>query len=382
MTEMLTRTRQMLDAARTVSSRWGITIPQNPEDPMKEIRIGLRRSMIVAMKQSFTPVYPDDHSWRATGLSGISVARLKEDDGPSLMEKSSEEWGVAALVKGFDCFIIIPIACDLDEPFALKFAEFVRSSEGSFLDLEEVVPVLSRGSKGDEEEQDVSVAIISATWSDIRDFSQDSILPLSEAVFFRRPVIWDLYRAKLSDASCPALAPFSKSEFYQRYFRSVRFDRKLALSAIEMLASLSEVEPNFNNNSGINWFNLVCDSLNSLGIGRRFEGLSVILHVQVFHRKDETQSDDLPSEILDWEMSSVMNICVAYGLDPVQASYLEELVGSDGEAFHSLESTSKKYYSALAVTVIPDIHLAGMKATVTGRNADAYDALVSFTKAA
>lgn len=377
-TSISPRAKQMHDITRVVSERWGVKMSPNCVDPLKEIRVALKESISQATNREFKYIYPDDHSWSSIGLKGLNVQSLEEDEAQGSLSPSSDEWGIAAIVKGFDNVVMIPIARYLDEPMSKSIVEIIDNDPDSYLNLDDIGEVISHQFEGDPDSEKINITFMTSNWSNIIDLSKESILPLSKSIYFRRPVAWDLLRASLTDATCPSIKEFTQDGFNKRYFRSVRFDRNLAQSNIEILNLLAIKIPDLSTQPGAEWFNTVCDALNSLGDPTPFEGLSVILHLQTFDRDDDLP-DTIPIDTMLWKTSSVMNICIGYGLDPLRASFIETLVRDEPDLFHDFTSSPKRRYQSLAVSVIPDIHLAGIGATTYGRNSYSYERLVAAT---
>ena len=366
--EMSRFDRRLIDIASKVVARWGLDFPSSPKNPKRAVAIALKQAIAVAAAKPFVPVYPDDHSWNSIGLRGLTVARLKADDEPTRLQKAGEEWGVVAIIEGMDCSIMVPIAADLSEDVARTIATFVDQDKGDFLYLDEVPSLLAAKSGTDPKADDaeVFVSIAALSWDEIRDISQDSNLPLSEAIFFRKPVTWDLLRARLSGAKCPPLPVFSDKDFLSRSDRSVKFNRYRNTSTLSLLSVAAKREVDLDTPKGRNWFALVVDGLNSLGIGKPFEGLSVMMSFEVVDK--------------NVGIVGLRNLCIGYGLDPLQASYLQELAQSDPDAFHMLSEADGRLFHLGSIEVIPDMHLSTVNATIEGRDPATYERLVSATK--
>lgn len=366
--EMSRYDRRLVEIAKKVVARWGLEFPSNPKNPKRAVVIALKQAIDVAASKPFVPVYPDDHSWNSIGLRGLTVARLKSDDSPTRLQKAGEEWGVVAAVEGMGQSFMVPLMADLSEDVARTIASFVDENKGQFLMLDEAPSLLAKKSgidpKSDDAEVFVSIAALS--WDEIRDVSQECNLPLSEAVFFRRPVSWDLLRARMSGAKCPQLPVFSEDEFTSRKDRSVKFDRRRTSSTVSLLKSAARKDVDLEEPAGRNWFAMVVDGLNSLGIGKPLEGLSVVLNFETIDRKVGA--------------AGIRTLCVAFGLDPLQASYLQELAESNPDAFHTLDSADGRFHHLVSVEVIPDMYLSTVNATTEGRDPKTYDRLVEATK--
>jgi len=368
MTEEMTKfDRKLSDISRKVVARWGLDFPESPKNPKRAVVIALKQAIGVAAARAFIPVYPDDHGWNSIGLRGLTVARLKSEDGPTRLQKAGEEWGVVAIVEGMGSAIMIPIAADLSEDVARTVADIVDQDKAEFLLLDEAPSLLASRSSTDPRSDDaeVFVTVAALSWDEIRDISQDSNLPLSEAVFFRRPVAWDLLRARMSGGKCPQLPVFSEKDFLSRKDRSVKFDRRRTESTISLLSNAAKRDVDLDTPQGRNWFAMVVDGLNSLGIGKPIEGLSVVMNFEVVDRAVG--------------LVGIRSLCIGFGLDPLQASYLLDLARSDPDAFFCLESEAGKFFHLSSVDVIPDMYLSTVNATTAGRDGKTYDRLVAAT---
>lgn len=356
----------LLAAASQASKRWGVALPESPNSVKAACLTALKRSISVACSQGFEPTYPDDHSWSSIGLRGLTVARLKKDEEPTGLDKAGEDWGVFAIAKGMGMQILVPIAADLSEDAARYVRGIVDGNKERFLDLEDLPSVfLAADPSVGDGQQEIEVSIGCALWDDVRDLSQMSDLPLSKAVFFRRPVSWDILRARMSGAACPPLPRFVEEEFVSRRDRSMRFDAASAEATRSLLSSAAKRTVDLDTPSGRNWVALVVDGLGSLGLGKPLEGLSVLIRLRALSREHGP--------------AGLRTVCVAYGLDPVQASYLGEIVAENPDAFHMLGLEADRAFTAVSVMVVPDMSLGGLSATSDGRAGAAYDRLVGGT---
>lgn len=145
----------------------------------------------------------------------------------------------------------------------------------------------------------------------------------------------------------------------------MKFDRRAAKSTGSLLESAAKRDVDLETASGRNWFALVVDGLNSLGLGKPMEGLSVLLH---FEKRMRGEGG-----------SGVRNLCIGYGLDPLQASYLVDLAQESPSSFHRLDMAENALFGFVGASVISDMHLAAMNATIEGRDDTAYQRLVEAT---
>lgn len=358
---------QLCEITSKVCDKWGIPFPENPKDPKKAVNVAISNLISSALSRPFSATYADDHPWSSIGLMPLTRARLKADDHHSLLEKAGEEYGVFASVEGFGSVIIVPLAADLSMDTALFVADHVRNNLDAFFDLTDAPSVLASGLNLEGfENEEVSVSIHSALWEDVRDIGSQSLLPLSESVFFRKPCAWDLLRARMSGMPCSQFPDFSEKAFVNLRNRSVRFDRRSDAATKAILKLARDTTVDLDNLEGRNWFAMVIDSLNSLGEARFSPGLSVVLHFTAFDN--------------DGLFSGVRNLCIGFSLDPVQALVLSELAQNDPLAFHHLYEDQEKTFEFVSVSVIPDVYLAAFNATHEGRDEAVYNELVRRTK--
>lgn len=360
--------QQIVKITSHVVKRWGLSFPEKPKNPKNAVIIGLKQAIAGAVSQPFVPVYPNDHSWSSIGLRGLTVSRLKADDEPTGLQKAGEEWGVVALAEGMGCAVVIPLMADLSEDTARVVADHVDKNKSDFIDASQIPFLFSKkgGVDPKSEEAIASITIAALSWDEIRDLAKDANLPLSEAIFFRKPVAWDLLRAQMSAAKCPPLHEFSEKEFESRKDRSVKFTRDKTEATKALLKVAAKKDVNLDTPAGRNWFSLVVDGLNSLGIGRPMEGISVILNF----------------EVIDKEVGAigVRSLCIGYGLDPVQASYLLDLAQENPSAFHLLDYSEDRIFHFFSAMAVPDMYLAAVGATVNGRDPESYARLVEATR--
>ncbi len=369
------REAELLENTRQIVKRWGVSMPETPKDAERAIKIALREASTVAGKSRFECIYPEDHNWIGAGMRGVNLTRLRDDSVHSGTESASDQWGVAAAITGFERAIIVPIAYDLSPETAAEVVRRIDGHEAVYLDLSEVSGVLGDDDAGQGDEE-IEVRIFGANWSEIRDLAaNNSCLPLVEAVHFRRPVAWDLLRARMSGADCPPLPAFVDAEFERKFNLSIRHDRREAEGTIEMLRLISEQNLDLSTADGMDWFAVMTDCLLSLGKGHVFEGLSVVIHFEA-RTLAEGEDPHLPADFARYEVRGLRNVCIAYGLDPVQASFLEDLAQADPLLLVDF-SDEEGSLVPLAVSVVPDMHLSRIRATISGRDAESYEKIMA-----
>ncbi len=376
------RDARRIKITKDTVSRWGCSIPEAPDDVPRAIQIAFGQAIAAARRVPFKAIYPDDHSWMSAGLRGMSVSRIKNDEETGGSDSSGEEWGIAAIVAGFDYYFIVPIAIDLDSDVARSIVSAMDGNENEWLDLSNASALLSAKQDKDNipDDAEISVNIFAASWLEIIDLSRDAILPMHESIFFRRPVVWDLMRARMVGTECPPLPEFSKDEFQRRFNFSMRMDRRQASETLAYLDLQMKRSPNLDSAEGINWFSSICNGLNSLGMGKSFNGLSVVLSLRSLVSMKPEWSEDVPLDAVPWSHAGVRNICVAYGLDPVQASYIIDLVRKQPEAFYIPGEDRNRQLSPIGALVIPDMHLSTFRVTLENRDEDAYNRLFKATQ--
>lgn len=364
-------------AERTAGAvrRWNTTmsIPEDADDDRLTlmIRSALVRASQEAAKYSGGPFYPDDHSWSHTGFRGLTIKRIREEVELSKdkMAPAQEEWGIVAHVAGDGIWFYVPFAIDLDEAAARNIVQRLEGSEAAIVEVD----ILSSVFGGKEFE----ITIAAANWSVLREHALDASLMLDEAMAFRRPVIWDLLRASMSDLPPSELPPFELDEFFSRFAKSSRYDTNLMETNKNIVESFcaAKVEPM--TPAWGEWHPCAIDLLNSIGPARAMDGISIILNFVV---EEPVAGVDITSEggeiMRRWAPVAYHNLIVAYGLDPVNAAHILDLVRSDPDPFYDLPDEDVRRYSLVGASAIQDTMLSKMRVSTIGRT-DAYNAVAA-----
>lgn len=374
------RESELIIKARQVVERWDVELPDDPRDFQRAIKIALRDAASVAESAKFEAQYADDHGWSSTGMRPLTAARLRSDDKSTGLEAAGEEWGVAALLHAYERCILVPLVLDVDQDFARELVHIIDNDMASWLDVSEALQVLGHGGP-DNASEELKVSIIAASWMELRDLAkQQSCLLMEDAVHFRMPVAWDLLRARISGADCPALPEFDEAEFNRRRLLSARHDRREIESAKSMLNAIKSFDHDLMSAAGIDWFAVMANCLNVIGAPRAIEGLSVLIHFDVLERSPG-QNEHLPVEFVRYENFGQRHVCIGFGLDPIQAGYLEDLARGSPELFCDFQDEDPALrYEAIAASVIPDMYISMSRATISGRDAASYDRLRAATE--
>lgn len=340
--------------------RWGVVL-DFPDDAPLSTRVDiLRSSVMVASEKALSfplpDFYPDDHGWNQSGIRGLSRARMIEDSKPDPYASSGEEWGICARVVCSGTIFDVPIAIDLDEESCRRFMERMDGLESIFVDIPRVIDALGAS--------DVEIQLHCGNWAAMREISNKTDLSLADAIIFRRPAIWDLMRARESGLGAEPLRRFDEEEFHTRLLRSARFDEVRMHSNKAMLRSLSSMRFDFMSHKWVSWFPTVIETMQSIGAPGSFEGMSVLLNFVV----EEPGAEETAS----WVPVASHNLIVAYGLHPLSAAPLLDLVRSDPTPFYDLPEQPLKRYRLLGASVIQDTMLSSFGASANGRT-DAYD---------
>ena len=229
-----TMTDYIGQTARAVQ-RWKTTlsVPADADDARAAtlIRGAMMRAAREAAAFDDPGIYNDDHGWSHNGMRGITRARIREEVEVSRdrMAPAPEEWGIMARVSCGDVFFDVPIAMDLDESAARNVLERMEGMEARFVDVDAVAQALPN--------DDIQVFFHADNWGRLREIALNGFLTMEEALDFRRPVVWDLMRARLAELPVPELPPFALEEFHTRHARSARYDASLMRSTRGMVGA-------------------------------------------------------------------------------------------------------------------------------------------------
>jgi hypothetical protein len=350
--------------------RWNTTlsVPKDADDARAAslIRGALMRAAQNAAKFDLSHVYNDDNSWSHNGVRGLSRSRIVEEVRLSRdkMAPASEEWGIMARVEFEDGFFDVPVAVDLDEAAARNIVSRLDGLAARFVNVD----MISASLPG----ENFGVRLHADNWAHLRELALEGFLTMDEAMDFRRPVVWDLTRARMADLPPEPLTPFSEEEFYTRFAKSSRFDTTLMRSNRDLIESISRinVEP-FTPGWG-EWHPAVIDVLNSIGQPQQMDGISIILNFVVEEPLSNPPLDDEGFAEDAWGPVGYHNMIVCYGLHPLSAIHILDLVKRNATAFYEIPPQDEKRHVLIGVSAIQDTMLSAMRVSVHGRT-DAYD---------
>lgn len=373
---MMTVSPVLMDyAKRTADSvrRWNATlsIPEDADDIRAATMI---RSAIIRASQSASqfqggPFYNDDNSWSHNGLRGLSRARIREEVEISRdkMAPAPEEWGIMARVLIEDSFFDIPLVIDLDPDSARNIADRMEGHEDRFVDVE----MIGRSFPG----EDFKVFLHADNWGKLREIALGGFLTMDEAMDFRRPVVWDLFRAQLADLPMEPLTPFSEEEFFTRFAKSSRFDASLMNSNREMVETLAKIHVEPMTPAWGEWHPAIIDVLNSIGAAQPMDGISVILNFVVQEPAAEDGRDEDGEAVERWLTTGYHNVVVAYGLHPLTAIHVLDFVRRNPTAFYDLPPGVDRRHVLVGASAIQDTMISSLRVSTYGRT-DAYDRMV------
>lgn len=362
--------------SRTVDAvrRWNtsLSVPEDADDERaaEMIRGALVRASKVASQFDGGDFYHDDSSWSHLGMRGISRARIIEEVEISKdkMAPAPEEWGIMARVICDDFFFDIPLIIDLDADAARNILDRMEGHAARFVDVD-MIGALFPGEKFD-------VLLHADNWGQLRELALNGFLTMTEALAFRRPVVWDLFRAQLSEQSPGDLPAFSEEEFYTRFAKSSRFDESFMHSNREMVESVARISVPALSPAWGEWHPAVIDLLNSIGAPQPMEGISVTLNFAVKEPALNPGRDEDGDPIETWHAVGFHNVIVAYGLSPLNAFYLLEFVRRNPVAFYEMPESEERRYVLMGASAIQDTMLSAQRVSCMGRT-DAYDRIVS-----
>ena len=366
----------LLDYAnRTAATvgRWkvGLSVPLDADDARAAslIRGALVRAAQEAAKYEPVPFYNDDNSWSHNGMRGLSRARIREEVEISRdkMAPAPEEWGIMARVELDDLYFDIPIAIDLDESAARNVLDRLEGMAAYLVDIDQV----GRSFPGEE----FGVRLHADNWGRLRDLALDGFITMDEAMDFRRPVVWDLIRAQLADLPPEPFTPFSEEEFYTRFAKSSRFDWSLMESNRQLVESIAKINVEPLTPAWGEWHPAVIDVLNAIGAPQAMDGISIILNFVVQEPLAIPVRDDEGEALDSWGPVGYHNLIVGYGLHPLSAIHVLEIVKRNVTAFYDLPASPGKRHVLIGVSAIQDTMISSMRVSTHGRT-DAYDRLV------
>lgn len=369
MKDFVTRTAQAV-------YRWQVKLDINDNDTDETAGEKIINAIKIAAKKasefSEGPFYYDDHPWTNNGIRGLTHERMKEEVllAQDKMIAAQEEWGIMARVSCEDDFFDIPIALDIDEPATRNILERMKGMEATFVNVE-LVGDLFPG-------KDFTIQFHADNWCKLREISNSGVLPLDSAMFFRRPVVWDLFRAEFSELEFGSLPEFTEDEFYARLGKSSRFDQSLIESSKNSVLSLSEIAPKPMSIEWGRWFPVILDLINLIGKPRPMDGISILLNFLVEEPVDGVR-DEEGDLVEKWSTVALHNMIVCYGLHPLAAPHILEFVRKNPMDFYDLPETENRRYVLAGASAIHDSMLSVMRASTVGR-LPVYEKIVELEK--
>lgn len=346
--------------------RWdtALNVPHDADDvrAASMIRSAMISAAAVASSREIGPFYPDDNSWSYNGIRGLTRERISEEVeiAEDNMAKAPEEWGIIARVSVGDVSFFVPIAIDLGESVATNIMARMIGHESVYVDVDAVARAFPVG-------DELTVQFIADNWGQLRDVARSGDLAMDVAMDFRRPVVWDLLRARLSELPPEPLHPFSAEEFYAHYARSARYDNSLMRSTRSMVSSVAKVKSEPLTPAWGEWFPAITDMLSMIGKAQPMDGISIILNFYV----EEPLVDGT-----GWAPVGYHNTAVCYGLHPLTAINVLDLVREEPGYFFDMPETEHQRYVLAGVSAIHDSMLSSLRVSLTGRT-DAYDVMVA-----
>lgn len=360
---------------RTADSvrRWGTTlsVPEDADDvrAASQIRSALVRASQAAAQFQGGPFYNDDNSWSHNGMRGLTRSRIRDEVEISRdrMAPAPEEWGILARVLLGENFFDIPLVIDLDPDSARNIVERMEGHEERFVDVD----LLARVFPG----EDFRIFLHADNWGKLREYALAGFLTMDEAMDFRRPVVWDLFRAQLADLPPEALTPFSEEEFYTRFAKSSRFDASLMNSNREMVEAIAKIHVEPLTPAWGEWHPAIIDVLNSIGAAQAMDGISIILNFAVEEPTLEPRRDQDGEALDSWQAVGYHNVIVGYGLHPLSAIHVLEFVRRNPTAFYHLPPGVDRRHVLVGASAIQDTMISSMRVSTFGRT-DAYERMV------
>lgn len=363
-------------ADRTQASvkRWGTTldVPVEADDARAGTLIqgALIRAAKAAAAFDKGPFHPQDHSWTHDGMRGLSRERIADEMvlADDLMSPGTEEWGIMARVVCDGLWFDVPIAMDLNPDSARNILARMEGWEGRFVDVD----LLGRVMEG----KPATIRFHADNWAQLRELAAKGDMTMLEAMDFRRPVVWDLLRAELSDLPPEPLTPFSEEEFYTRFAKSARYDASLMLTNRGLVHPVSRLKVEPLSVAWSEWHPAVVDLLNMIGVPQVMEGISIILSFSVEEPCAVDGRDADGEAVSRWAAVSLHNMAVCYGLHPLSAVHVLDFVRRNAASFFDIPTEENRRFVMKGVSAIPDALLSAYRVSLHGRTG-AYDAMVA-----
>ena len=359
--------RSYVAGAAETARRWSVplSIPADADDSRAAsmIRAALLNAADAAAVHPGSAFYPDDHEWSHGGIRGLTRARVEQEMvvARDPLAQAPEEWGIAArVVAGQVCFDV-PIAMDLDQTAALNIMALMEGRESVFVDVQGIAAAFPSDS--------MKVGLWAANWGTMREEGLLGTLAMDVAMDFRRPAVWDLLRARLSELAPEPLPVFTPEDFYARFARSTRYDGTLMRSTRAMVRGVAKSKCEPMTTAWAEWFPTVRDMLGMIGDAQPMSGMSVVLNFVV----EEPLADSSESA---WKAVGYHNVAVACGLHPLSAIRVLDLVLDDPDPFHDLPSSGDLRHVLAGASVIQDSMLSTLRVSLSGRTS-AYDMMAA-----
>ena len=368
------RMQMYVESASRLLARFNMDVPRSPDvhKTAEELTRAMRRAAQAALKMPIETVYPSDWSKPVGAFAPLMLSSLADDDAGT-ETVFGDEFGITVVVSvDDDRFLLVPIALGIDEDAAVRIAPLVHASIADYVDLDllsEIIP-----------EEQFTMAAVPMSRRTQREMAPNAMLPLSEAVFLRRPGAWDLLRGSMSGQLGTLPASFDRAEFNMRVMRSMRFDRRVVETNRAMLEAL--IEPRQMSTLSVefhNWFVAMRDALDLVGHPQPFDGLSVIIGAIVDEPTVDNADQDRDE---DWAPVAPQMVAVGFGLDPSAAFLLYELVSKQPDFFLDFAEHPLRRLRPMQVLVVPDMMLSFYRASLYGMREDALAEIAAHRSAA
>lgn len=347
-----------IDVARKACRRWGVTLDiaddADVTQAAQSVKECLQKAAEVACAFDSGVVYPSDFPGLVGGMPGLSLDAMTADIQNTASGSSGEIWGLAIRVKADELTFDVPIVYGIEVDAARTLLSLLDGRERDLVDIDAVSDATEASS--------VSLTLHADTWRVIKDLAMTGDVPLQISISFRRPVVWDLFRAELAQLPAHDLPIFSEEDFARRFMRSIRHDTAWIEGCISMLADYATVDAAPFSIEWQQWFPQMIEMLHAIGRPNDMAGISVVINFAV----------EEPREDGGWDCVALRTLLIACGLDPVGAYQVLESARMDPYPFYDLHQEEEKRFRLLGVSAIPDALLSAYRVSTTGRT-EAYN---------